>query len=248
MFDGWSATFEQVTTRGDGKLELHDRFGKDEIDFGAVRDHLRIHEGGQIAGSQFNGDIFQSPDDVVRAVQKLLPETMSYDQFDRAEITLDVKLGSDQPIGGTGVKSLDEIHKQYPDARIEKRARIPGGFPGVEEGEDGIWYPETVRDSDSGRFVVAINPDGTPKNLHGKFEPLANIAILSGVEAAPVEKVTVVIQKDRQTGKPTVLTIFPGENAPAFPAKINSESYKASSLGNTNEKRYWAEHAFLQKG
>ena len=41
--------------------------------------------------------------------------------------------------------------------------------------------------------------------------------------------------------------MFPGENAPAFPAKIDTETYKADSLGvDSQESKYWQEHVFLK--
>ena len=94
--------------------------------------------------------------------------------------------------------------------------------------------------------VSLIDENGEVKNLKGKFEPNANIVSLPS-KSAETNKITVIMQKDKSTGKPTVLTIFPGENAPAFPAKINSESYKASTLGNTQETRFWKDHAFIQQ-
>lgn len=248
-FNDFSATMEQITTRGDGTLEKADEFNKADIDFGAALDHLNIHHGGEVAGSQFNGEIFQNSEDVRSLLEKILPDTLNYDQFGRAELTLDVKHEGEQPLGYTGVKSIEELQTLFPDAVVEQKARIAGGAEGEEDGVRGSWYPEMEKDPATGRFVVAKNPDGSVKNPNGKFESLANIATVSSDkfrEVSKTDKVTVIIQKGRDTAKPTVLTIFPGENAPAFPAKINSESYKASTLGDTKETNFWNEHVFIR--
>jgi len=56
-FDGFSATQEQITTRG-GDLELDEPFLSSDIDFSAAAAHLKIHHDGNVSGSQFNRDVF----------------------------------------------------------------------------------------------------------------------------------------------------------------------------------------------
>ena len=244
-FQNYSGQLDQVTTRGDGKLELGEAFNKNLIDFTASLQHLNIHHEGKTAGSQFNGRVFENSSDVQGLINKLLPDELHYDQFGRAEITLDVS-GAPESLGWTGIKRIEEIKKSFPDAVIESRPRIDGGIEAEEDDVSGAWYPEMARDPKSGRFEVLKDENGEVKNLKGKFEPNANIVSLPS-KSAETNKITVIMQKDKSTGKPTVLTIFPGENAPAFPAKINSESYKASTLGNTQETRFWKDHAFIQQ-
>jgi len=247
-FKSYSAQMEQITTRGDGVLEKKDEFSKDEIDFGASLEHLRIHHGGEVAGSQLNGEMFTGPDDVQAMVKKLLPEKLQYDQFGRAEITLDISHGDQRPIGWSGVKSLEEVRQNFPAAQIEQRARMPGGIDETVDGVEGAWYPETARNKD-GRFEVVKDDAGNVKNPKAKFEPNANIVrIPKGQfqEASKTNKLTVIIQKDRNTQRPTVLTVFPGENAPAYPSKIDTADYKATSLGDTKETRFWQQHAFVE--
>ena len=132
---------------------------------------------------------------------------------------------------------------------IEHGMRIPGGEPAEVDGVKGAWYPEAVRDPETGRFETATNTDGSVKNPHGKFEPDALIATttedaIQGVSST--DKITVIIQKNPETAAPTVLTIFPGENAPAFPAKIQSEAYQVDTLQGGPEAAYWREHAFVK--
>lgn len=244
-FLNYSGRFDQTTTRGNGTLELGEVFKRDEIDFGAALEHLRIHREGGAAGSQFNGRIFENPADTEVLLRKLLSEQLQYDQFGRAEVTIEVS-GSPEPLGWAGVKSLEEIKKLSPEAVVESKPRVGGGVPAVEEGIEGAWYPEMGRNPKTGKFEILRDEQGGVKNPKGKFEPNANIVSLPA-RVAETNKVTVIIQKDTKTGKPTVLTIFPGENAPAFPAKIDTDAYKASTLGDTKEARFWKEHAFIQQ-
>lgn len=247
-FKKYSAQVEQITTRGDGTLEKKGEFSRDDIDFGASLEHLRIHHGGEVAGSQLNGEVFAGPDDVQAMLKRLLPEKLHYDQFDRAEITLDISHEGQQPVGWSGVKSVEEIRQNFPAAKVEQRVRMPGGTEETIDGVGGAWYPETAR-SKEGRFEVVKDDAGNVRNPKAKFEPKANIARIPKErfqEASKTNKLTVIIQKDRNTQHPTVLTIFPGENAPAYPAKIDTADYKASSLGNTKETRFWKEYAFIE--
>jgi hypothetical protein len=248
-FVNFSATLEQNTTRGDGTVEKGESFNKSEIDFGASLEHLQIHHGGEVAGSQFNPDVLSDPKAVEELLKQLLPDQLDYDQFGRAEITLDVSNPSDAPIGWSGVKSIDEIRSAFPDAEIEETMRMPGGEEATEDGVAGAWYPEMARNPDTGRFEVAVDSQGNVKNPKGKFEPRASIATVDPErfkDIAQTKKLTLIIQKDRQTQRPTVMTIFPGENAPMFPAKIQAEDYQADTLHNSNESRYWAGHAFVR--
>lgn len=238
----------QITTRGDGTFEKGETINKEDIDFGSAS-HLNIHQSGEVAGSQFNGKIFSNPEEIVSIVKSNLPNELQYDQFNRCEVTIELSVSDNESVGWSGVKSIDEVKKNNPQTQIIQEARISGGIKGEENGIKGTWYPEMTR-TESGAFVVAIDESGKVKNEKAKFEPLANIAMISEdsfVEALKTQKLTVIIEKDRTTNKPTVLTIFPGDNAPAFPAKIDTETYKADSLNeNSQENRYWQEHVFLR--
>lgn len=238
----------QITTRGNGTFEKGETFKKEDIDFGSAS-HLNIHQSGEIAGSQFNGNIFSSPEEIVSIVKSNLPNELNYDQFGRCEITAELTISDNEPVGWSGVKSIDEIKKINTQAQIVKEARIPGGIKGEENGTEGTWYPEMIR-NEIGAFVVAVNESGEVKNEKAKFEPFANIAKIpenSFGDALKTKKITIIIQKDRTTSKPSLLTMFPGENAPAFPSKIDTEDYKADSLNtDSQENKYWRDHAFLK--
>lgn len=205
--------------------------------------HVNIHSDGEIAGSQFSGDAFSDPDELIGFMGAILPDTISYDQSGRAELTLDIKNPNNLPIGYTGVKSMDEL-SQTEGVTLIKSMRTPGGDPDVVDGVQGAWYPETSRDPESGRYIEVKNPDGSLKNPHAKFEQEVTIAKVTNPTAMETSKVTLVIQKD-QEGVPGLLTIFPGENAPAIPALVDTEAYKANTLNGFGSE-YWANHAFIQ--
>lgn len=249
-FKNFSAKLEQITTRGDGKLEKGEEFKKEQIDFGASLEHLKIHYEGKVAGSQFNSKIIGNPQDAKKLIMKLLPEQLNYDQYERAEITLDVSHdNNEESLGWTGVKSIKEIQDLFPNAKIEQKVRIPGGEESEADGVKGAWYPEMARNPESGQFEILKDGDGNIKNPHGKFEPVANIATVNEDEfnnIAKTNKLTVIIQKDKDTQKPTILTVFPGENAPMYPAKINSENFKINTLKGGPESDYWKNHTFIQ--
>src|SRR3989344_1657177 len=140
--------------------------------------------------------------------------TAAIDQFNRAEITITINKKDSSPIGYTGVKSIEEIKTLYPEADIKQEVRIPGGEPGVEDGVVGAWYPETDKNPETGRFEVVKDEAGNVKNPKGKFEPNVNIATVDAErykKDAGTSEITVIIQKDRKTEKPVVLTIFPGK-------------------------------------
>ena len=236
---------EQTSTRGDGSIELGETFGSDSIDFSRAVSHLGIHTGGRVAGSQFNGELFPTPDDVVEAVKAALPESLSYDQFGRAELTI---AEEGIVLGYSGVKPLAEL-EGVSGIRVEQAMRTPGGEAAEVEGIRGAWFPEMARNPETGEFEVVLGEGGIVKNPHGKFEPEAWIAQVDEdalLEAHATDKVTVIIQENTQTGLPTVLTIFPGDNAPAFPARIESEAFRADTLKNSPEAAYWGEHVFIQ--
>ncbi len=241
-------SMEQASTRGDGSVELGEAFSREDIDFGASLQHLKVHHGGDVAGSVFNGDVVKSPDEIRDLLKAVLPENLSYDQHGRAEITVGIARADGKPVGWSGVRSLEGIQDQFPGAIVEKKMRFPGGELATENGIEGAWYPETARDA-SGKFSVALDENGAVKNPHGKFEPLGNLILVPEGEfkrASATDKVTLILQKDKASGRPTVLTIFPGENAPAFPAIINSESYKADSTVGSMEARHWDTHGFIK--
>lgn len=240
-----SVRIEQRSTRGDGSVVLGENFNIDSLDFSAAIDHLSIHTDGEIAGSQFDGERFAGPDDIIAMVTSSLPDTLQYDQHDMVEITIQTE---GVMVGFTGVKSIEELHSME-GVTIELGMRIPGGEIGEVDGVKGAWYPEVARDAETGKFEVVKNPDGSIKNPHGKFEPEAYIAKVEGAELSRVlatDKVTAIIRKNPDTGAPTLLTVYPGEIAPAFPAKIASEHFQLDTLHGGQEAGYWSEHAFIQ--
>ena len=248
-FKDFSAEIEQITTRGDGTLIKRETFWRDDIDFGASLEHLKIHHDGEVAGSQFNNELFKNPQEVEILIKELLPKTLKYDQHGRAELTLDISHNKEKLIGWTGVKSVEEVRQMFPDAKFEKKQRNSGGTEAVEDGIKGAWYPEMTRDPETNEFVVAKDAEGNIKNPKYKFEPDANIASVSREkfqEASKTDKLTVIIQKDGKTEKPVVLTVYPGECAPAFPAKINSELDIPNTIGDSKETKFWSEHAFIK--
>lgn len=236
---------EQGSTRGDGSVELAEPFSREDIDFSRAIDHIGIHTEGSVAGSQFNGTLFKSPESVADMLRMVLPEGMQYDQHNRAEITIAVE---GQTLGYAGVKPLGELEGQE-GITIERAARMPGGEPATEEGIKGVWYPEMARNTETGKYEVAVDAEGNVKNPHGKFEPEALIAVIepgSISQAMATNKATIIIQKNPENSLPTVLTVFPGENAPAFPARIQSETFQMDTLQGGPEAAYWNEHAFIK--
>jgi hypothetical protein len=234
----------QTSTRGEGVIEQGEAFSRDAIDFSGALDHLSIHTEGTVAGSQFNGELFASPQDVVDRVTSVLPEELHYDQHGRAELTITTE---GTVLGYSGVKPLHEL-EQLDGVNVVQGVRTPGGEPAEVDSIKGAWFPEMVRSPETGRFEVATNPDGSVKNPHGKFEPEALIAhVEEGAlpQALATDKLTAIVQKNPETGVPTVLTVFPGENAPAFPAKIESEAFQVDTLQGGPEAAYWGNHAFI---
>lgn len=234
----------QESTRGDGTVELTgEPFTRENVDFGGVIDHLAIHQDGAVAGSQFNGELFPDAQSVVSFLTEALPVSMRFDQHGMAEITLDVQLPNQEMLGFSGVKSVSELEAD--GVVVESGVRTPGGEAAVEDGLVGAWYPEMVRDPESGRFVVKTDENGEVANPHGKFEPEANIATVTDSEVAATSKVSVVLRRDQETGRAVVLTAYPGEIAPPFPSKITTEAFSADSLqGSTAD--YWKQHAFIK--
>jgi|SRR5665647_2046316 len=234
----------QESTRGDGSVELSgDTFDRSTIDFSGVQKHLAIHQDGEVAGSQFNGDLFPDSQTVVGFLSEVLPSTLQYDQHGRVELMLDVQLPNHEALGYSGVKSVAELEAY--DAHIESSVRTPGGEPAEEDGIKGAWYPEMVRGPETGSFVVKKTDSGEVANPHGKFEPEASIATVFDTKAAETNKVSIVMQRNPETGRPMVLTAYPGEIVPAYPAKITTEAFYADSL-HGKEAEYWSQHAFIK--
>ncbi len=236
-------TIKQESTRGNGSVELTgEAFSKNEIVFSGVADHLKIHTNGEIAGSQFNGELFPDADSVISFLKKVLPETLQFDQHDMIEMTLDVRMSGGNILGYSGVKPVAELEKL--GAVVISAIRTPGGVSAEEDGIPGAWYPEMVRDPETGRFAIKTTDSGEVANPHGKFEPEANIAELTDSTDAATNKVSVVLRRDPETGQPIVLTAYPGEIAPPYPAKINTDAYSANSLQGS-AREYWRNHAFM---
>ncbi len=239
-------TANQESTRGDGTVELTgEPFARENVDFSGVVDHLAIHQDGAVAGSQFNGEVFPDAQSVVSFLTEVLPASMQFDQHGMVEMTLDVQLPNQETLGFSGVKSVSELEAS--GVAVESGVRTPGGEVAVEDSLAGAWYPEMIRDPESGRFVVKTNENGEVANPHGKFEPEANIATVTDPEAAATSKVSVVLRRDQETGRAVVLTAYPGEIAPPFPAKITTEAFSADSLQGSAAD-YWKQHAFIKFG
>lgn len=237
-------TASQESTRGDGALELTgEPFVRETVDFTAVADHLSIHQDGTVAGSQFNGDLFSNAQAVTSFLLSVLPEAMQFDQYGMVELTLDVDLPTHESLGFSGVKEVAEL--EAAGVIVESGIRTPGGQAATENGINGAWYPEMVRDNETGRFVVKTTESGEVANPHGKFEPEAKIATVTNPEAAATNKVSVVMRRDLESGRPVVSTAYPGEIAPPFPAKITTEAFSMDSL-NGPQAAYWDKHAFVK--
>ncbi|MDQ3159125.1 MAG: hypothetical protein M3P98_03270 [bacterium] len=233
----------QESTRGDGTVELSgEPISSDAVDFSAVADHLSIHQDGAVAGSQFDGDIFPDAEAVTSFLTQALPSSMRFDQHGMIELTLDVDLQGHETLGFSGVKSVAEL--EAAGVTVESGIRTPGGEPALEDNIKGAWYPEMVRD-DTGKFVVKITESGEVANPHGKFEPEANIATVTDPKAAATSKVSVVMRREPESGRAVVLTAYPGEIAPPFPAKITTEAFSQDSL-HGSQADYWNNQAFVK--
>ena len=237
-------TATQESTRGDGVVELTgDPFTRETVDFSGVIDHLSIHQDGDVAGSQFNGDLFPDAQTLISFLSEAMPASMQFDQHGMAELTLDVTLPGHEKLGYSGVKEVAEL--EATGFTVESGIRTPGGEPAVEDGLSGAWYPEMVRNSETGRFEVKTTESGEVANPHGKFEPEAMISVVTDPEAAATSKVSIVMRRDPESGLPVVLTSYPGEIAPPFPAKITTEAFSMDSLHGTAAE-YWKDHAFVK--
>lgn len=248
----YASSLVQVSNRGEQEIRWSDTFEKKSIDWSRVLEHLSIHMDGEVAGSQFDGELFKSPKEVVDLINAALPDEMSYDQYNCAAITAEVSQKDDRlPIGWSGVKSKEEISNIYPDAIIEKAIRMPGGFEDTVDGIEGAWYPERKFNKQTGQTEIILDDDGKPANPRAKFEPKANIARVGldkFKEVAATPKITVIIVKGRGEGKPMVVTAYPGEYAPAFPAMIDTKNFKSkdSLAADSPESKYWQEHVFIK--
>jgi len=100
--------------------------------------------------------------------------------------------------------------------------------------------------NEKGQFEVVKDEGGNIKNPKFNFEPEANLVTV-GKEAfqnvSKTNKITVIMQKDKDSGKPNVLTVFSGDNAPMFPAQILA--YNVSTMGNSQEKEFWDKNVFI---
>ncbi len=219
----------QTTTRR-AKLELSgETIPKSELSFDGLVAHLARHFEGT-AGSQFNRDVFPNAEALAKTIYEALPDRLRLDADGRVELTLPLKKGT-TPVGWTGVVSLADLRAA--GVPVRREARLPGG---IRETIDvngqpisGSWYPETNRD---GTPVQPPNP---------KFKFVAD-ALIADAPQAPTDRITVVINKNRE-GKPEVLTSFPGDNAPAQPARIGK--FNVDTIGNGPETQYWNNHVFL---
>ena len=239
-------SIDRISTRGDGQVEKTGNFfEKNAIQWESSMSHLKIHHGNEVPGSQFNGEVFENPEAVKEFLIENLDQNIEYDQHGRVELTLNLKTPDNKPVGWTGVASVNKLKAM--GAEVVKENRMKGGVKGKLDNEEGMWFPEMKFDSNLKKMVEI---EGGKKEA--KFEPKANIAYVSGEQfrkMGATQKLTLIIQKDNKTGLPNVLTIFPGDNAPAYPAKVDTDSFKANTLKrDSNERKFWNEHAFLKVG
>ena len=236
---------QQLSTRDDGALNLiGDPFTPRDIDFERIAHHLAIHQNGsKVAGSQFNNRVLKNAKSIVAFLVKVLPASMQFDQHGRVEMTLDVQFPGGEPIGYSGIMPIAELKAL--GITVEKGMRMPGGVSATEEEIEGAWYPEMIQGPD-GAPAIRTAESGRIFNSHGKFEPKANIAVMTGFEAATTTKLCIVIGRDSETGRPIALTAYPGELAPPFPAKIDTEAFKSSTLHDKLLNAFWDNHAFTK--
>lgn len=238
-FSAFKALVNQTTTRGSQELVLSgESFRTTDLDFETALSHLTIHHSGDVAGSQFNPEVLESPQAVRDLLLSVLPDKLQYDEHNRAELTLEVDHPDPLPLGFAGVKSLSEL-QEIPSIVIERKMREPGGTPSHERDSRGnvvrgAWYPE--RDS-----------EGKVVNPHDRFVPEANIATVSKEQFRQISatnQVTIIIERDTKSGRPTVKTVFPGQNAPPFPVKFDENDNFLSGPSQD----FWGDLAFIQIG
>jgi len=227
-----------------GKFEENERVPKSEIDIENCIGHLRIHREGEIAGSQFNSEVLATPEDIISFVQSNLPDEVPFDEFGRSEITLETS----KEIGWTGISASENIDQD----NLSVEPRMPGGVEGEHNGVKGTWYPEGKWNPATKTFEVLKNEDGSIMNEKGKFEPFSQIGYVGSLPKT--NKITIILERDRNSGKVVARTIFPGDNAPAFPTVIQGtneetgeiETYVDTTGENSLETKYWKENAFLR--
>lgn len=248
----YASRVEQIPCQGEEVLESLESFDKNSIDWSRLLDHLSIHMDGETAGSQFDSAVFKSPQEVVDLIMAALPDTIPLDQHRSALITIDIaKEHGPMMVGWAGVKAVSEIRSIYPEAEIKKEIRMPGGVEDNVDGLEGAWYPERKYNPETKSADIVLGDDGQPVNPRAKFEPKANIVRVAEDkfrEVAATSKIALVIVKNREEDKPVAVTAYPGENAPAFPARIQTKSgYKKDTLSpDSYETRYWQDHVFIK--
>jgi hypothetical protein len=216
-----------------------------DIDYSRVLSHLRIHHSGRIAGGEFNDERFPAPQDVIAAVQNILPPTLQYDINDRTELTAEL---SEPIVGYQGVIAIKDAEATT-TITLEQGMRLPNGTPSTFQGIRGAWYPERAFNQDTQQFEIITDGQGTPVNPYCQFVPLATIAIVDqrlAEDALATNCLTAIIQRNPATNQPTMLTIFPGQNAPAFPEYINAANWKKDTLHDPATNAFWETHAFTK--
>ena len=208
---GVRVVVEQTTTRRSRLVHPTNAegFRPSEIDFQSARAHLAIHEPGtDIAGSVFSVDGAT----VEQLIREGLPDEIHYDADGRAEITLSIlnESGAPVPIGYSLVAERSYID-QLNDSRVHvtRGQRMPGGERGAITLGDGTRIEGAYFERQGG-FKI--------------FEPDALLAEVPQdiIEQFRTNRITVVIQKDAESGRPRVLTAFAGDNAPAVPVRGQS--------------------------
>lgn len=222
-----------------GEFEEQEKIAKEDVNFDFCKNHLKIHKEGEIAGSQFDWKVFESNDKIIDFIKKSLPNEIPFDEFWRSEITLHLS----ENIWWTWIMQEKDFSNYYGNEfNIEKKARIPWWIEWEYKDQKGTWYAEKYKNPETGEFEIKKNSDWTPTNPYWKFEPLANIAEVDQLPST--KEITLILQKDK-IWNVSMLTTFPWENAPAFPAFI--EQFEVNSLDQDSlEQKYWNEGVFLK--
>jgi hypothetical protein len=117
-----------------------------------------------------------------------------------------------------------------------------------------------VREVDAGRtlgYDSLTSLDGLPEQAITSQEPRGKdgylVNVVRGIEKSPTSQVVVVAGPLREKDKHGFYTIFPGQNAPSFPAtreKLEEMGYSGEELERQTEineqyEEFWNSHGFV---
>lgn len=214
-----------------------EKVSKAEINFDSCADHLKIHQWWETPGSIFDWKVFKSSQDIISAVKENLPKEVPFDEFWRAEVTIDFA----KNIWWTWVLKQSELSDIYKIYDLKKEVRTPWWVEWEFEWVKWAWYPESWRNPETWKFETLKNQDWSILNEKFKFEPVANIAQVPFLPKT--KKLTAILQKWKNWSV-SMATAFPWDNAPAFPALI--EKFWVNKISDSLESRYWEEWVFLK--